>query len=171
VIYYRDPLLDTICDRIVDLDRPAYVKNSELVYVAVNDAYARLFDLNPGDLIGTGRGEYAEVEALLDIEDKERACLVFGEDQRAIHSDPFGRGRFSVELERFTLSDAQTFVYGIFNPQSGTLAATEFAARKHEQPAPKGSALSGELAEYIIDNMVAGICVYDTDNRLIYDNR
>ena len=41
LIYYRDPLLDTISDRIADLDRPAYIKNSELVYVAVNDAYAR----------------------------------------------------------------------------------------------------------------------------------
>ena len=57
LIYYRDPLLDTICDRIADLDRPAYIKNSELVYVAVNDAYARLFNLGPSDLVGTGRGD------------------------------------------------------------------------------------------------------------------
>jgi len=171
VIYYRDPLLDTICDRIADLDRPAYIKNSELVYVAVNEAYARLLNLHPGDLIGTGRGEYAEVEALMDLEDKERACLVFGEDQHAIHSDPFGGGRFGVELERFTLADAQSFVFGVFNPQSVTRAAAEPMAVRQPQVAPKGSALSGELAEYIIDNMVAGICVYDSDNRLIYYNR
>ena len=175
MIYYRDPLLDTICDRIVDLDRPAYIKNSELVYVAVNDAYARLFDLDPSDLIGTGRGEYTEVEALIDFEDKERACLVFGEDQRALHSDPFGSGRFNVELERFTLADAQSFVYGVFNPQPMLRAATEFVAPRHGQTASKpdapGGALSGELAEYIIDNMVAGVCVYDQDNRLIYFNR
>jgi PAS domain S-box-containing protein len=171
VIYYRDPLLDKICDRIADLDRPAYIKNSELVYVAVNDAYARLLNLAPGDLIGTGRDEYAEVEALMDLEDKERACLVFGEDQRAIHSDPFGGGRFSVELERFTLADAQSFVYGVFNPQSVVRAASGTSGVRQEQPGPKGSALSGELAEYIIDNMVAGICVYDSDNRLTYYNR
>ena len=170
LIYYRDPLLDTICGRIADLDRPAYIKNSELVYVAVNEAYARLFDLDPSDLVGTGRGEYAEVEALLDIEDKERACLVFGEDQRASHSDPFGRGRFSVELERFTLADAQSFVYGVFNPQTVTRGAIEHPGLRQGQPAPKVDALSGELAEYIIDNMVAGICVYDRDDRLVYFN-
>ena len=175
LIYYRDPLLDTICDRIADLDRPAYIKNSELVYVAVNDAYARLFNLGPSDLVGTGRGEYAEVEALLDIEDRERACLVFGEDQRASHSDPFGRGRFSVELERFTLADAQSFVYGVFNPQTVPRGAVEHPGCRQDRlgssvAAPVG-ALSGELAEYIIDNMVAGICVYDCDDRLIYFNR
>ena len=174
VIYYRDPLLDTICDRIADLDRPAYIKNSELVYVAVNDAYARLFDLDPSDLIGTGRGEYTEVEAVIDLEDKERACLVFGEDQRALHSDPFGRGRFEVELERFTLADAQSFVYGVFNPQAAVRGAHEVAASRSARnvrpgPAP-GGALPGELAEYILDNMVAGICVYDQDNSLIYFN-
>ena len=101
-----------------------------------------------------GRGEYAEVEALMDLEDKERACLVFGEDQHAIHSDPFGGGRFGVELERFTLADAQSFVFGVFNPQSVTRAAAEPMAVRQPQVAPKGSALSGELAEYIIDNMV-----------------
>jgi PAS domain S-box-containing protein len=174
VIYYRDPLLDTICDRIVDLDRPAYIKNSELVYVAVNDAYARLFDLDPSDLIGTGSGEYAEVEAIIDLSDKERACLVFGEDQRALHSDPFGRGRFSVELERFTLADAQSFVYGVFEPLPAARSAFEDRRDQPERRRPaeptQGGALPGELAEYILDNMVAGICVYDQDNRLIYFN-
>ena len=175
MIYYRDPLLDTICDRIADLDRPAYIKNSELVFVSVNDAFARLFDLDPSDLIGTGRGEYAELEALLDLDDKERACAVFGEDQRAIHSDPFGQGRFSVALERFTLADGQSFVYGVFNPQAmprpgdgGRNAVPDRPAAEAPRPA---SALSGELAEYIIDNMVAGICVYDRDDRLVYFNR
>ncbi|MBX9458459.1 MAG: PAS-domain containing protein [Rhizobium sp.] len=175
MIYYRDPLLDKICDRIADLDRPAYIKNSELVYVAVNDAYARLFNTDPSDLIGTGRGEYVELEALLDIEDKERACLVFGEDQRATHSDPFGGGRFAIELERFTLADAQSFVYGVFNPQASTRQMGELPGRQRVEAAPRpgmrGGALSGDLAEYIIDNMVAGVCVYDQSNRLIYFNR
>jgi len=173
LIYYRDPLLDTICDRISDLDRPAYIKNSELVFVAANPPFARLFNLEPSDLIGTGRGEYSEVEALLDLEDKERACLVFGEDQRAIHSDPFGRGQFAVELERFSLGDGQSFVYGVFNPQSAsrpTVRNAEIDEPSSAVNAQRGS-LSGELAEYIIDHMVAGICVYDQDDRLVYFNR
>ncbi|KAF5886786.1 hypothetical protein FY112_05745, partial [Rhizobium sp. PEPV16] len=34
-------LLELACRRIADLDTPAYVKNSELRYIAVNEAYAR----------------------------------------------------------------------------------------------------------------------------------
>ncbi|MGV3549967.1 response regulator [Rhizobium sp.] len=174
MIYYRDPLLDRICDRIADLDRPAYIKNGTLVYVAVNDAYARLLNLDPSDLIGTGAGEYAEVEAIIDLADKERACLVFGEDQRAIHADPFGGGRFSVEIERFTLADAQSFVYGVFEPLPALRSIPQAATRPMAQApatAAPGGTLPGELAEYILDNMVAGICVYDQDNSLIYFNR
>ncbi|RYE57298.1 MAG: PAS domain-containing protein, partial [Rhizobiaceae bacterium] len=175
MIYYRDPLLDTICDRISDLDRPAYIKNSELVFVAVNDAFARLVNLDPSNLIGTGRGEYTEVEALLDLEDKERACVVFGEDQRAVHADPFGRGHFAVELERFTLGDGQSFVYGVFNPQTALRTAPRGAGQHRDDLSAASHALrgslSGDLAEYIIDHMVAGICVYDQNDRLVYFNR
>ena len=175
MIYYRDPLLDTICDRISDLDRPAYIKNSELVFVAVNQPFARLFNLDPSDLIGTGRGEYSELEALLDVEDKERACLVFGEDQRGVHADPFGRGHFAVELERFTLGDGQSFVYGVFNPHAASRPAARNSGIHRDGPSDAADAvrggLTGELAEYIIDHMVAGICVYDQDDRLVYFNR
>jgi PAS domain S-box-containing protein len=171
LIYYRDPLLDTISDRIADLDRPAYIKNSELVYVAVNDAYARLFNLEPGDLIGTGRGEYAEVEALLDIEDKERACLVFGDDQRALHSDPFGGGRFSVDLERFTLADGQTFVYVVFEPLAGNShGATRVSSAPLSAPASQ-DALSADLGRRIVENLDAGICIFDREDRLSYFNK
>ncbi len=168
-------MLDTICDRVAGLDRPAYIKNSELVYVTANDAYARLFDLGCGDLIGTGRGEYAEIEALLDIEDKERACLVFGEDQRAAHSDPFGRGRFSVEMERFILADGQSFVYCVFNPVPQRDVPRAAPSPPAPLPVPalvQGSEefLSGALAAEVLESLDAGVCIYDADDRLIYFN-
>jgi PAS domain S-box-containing protein len=180
LIYYRDPLLDKICDRILDLPMPAFIKNSELVFVAVNDAFANLFNVQVSDLVGTS-GDTAELEALLDIEDKERACLVFGEEQYAAFADPFGKGRFRVEMERFTLADGQTFLYCIFGDQlSGT-------APHSSQPmtTPKGmrqplalpanrisgaGKLSGELAEHVIESLVGGVCIYDENDRLIYFN-
>ncbi|MDB5553737.1 MAG: histidine kinase [Rhizobium sp.] len=172
-------MLDTICNRISDLDRPAYVKNSERVFVAVNPAFAQLFNLGVSDLIGTGRGEYSEIEALIDLEDKERNCIVFGEDQRALYSDPFGRGRFIAEIERFTLADGQSFLYCVFNPQlSITMpgdgdapASAKLHAVPVSQPAAAKGGLTGELAEYIIDSLVAGICIYDQDDRLVYVNQ
>ena len=158
-------MLDTICDRISDLDRPAYVKNSELVFVAANQALAQLFNLDVSDLVGTGRGEYSEIEALIDLDDKERNCIVFGEDQRALHSDPFGRGRFIVEMERFTLADGQSFLYCVFNPQASITmpgdgdmpAPVKLRTVPPPQPTTAKSELTGEVAEYIIDSLVAGI--------------
>jgi CheY-like chemotaxis protein len=172
VTHHRDPLLDTICDRIADLDRPAYVKTSELAYVAVNDAYARLFHLDASDLIAMGRGETPGGTRSADLTDKERACLVFGEDQHAVHTDPDGAGCYGVELERFTLADAQTFIYGVFNP----IPAREVPQTLPESKAPAGlrgqtGSLPEGMSEYILDNMVAGICVYDADDSLIYFNR
>lgn len=45
-------LLGIACRRIASLDRPAYIKNSELRYVAVNEAYARFFGREISDFIG-----------------------------------------------------------------------------------------------------------------------
>jgi len=45
-------LLELACRRIADLDTPAYVKNSELRYVAVNEAYARFLGREISDFIG-----------------------------------------------------------------------------------------------------------------------
>ncbi|CAN7204421.1 response regulator [Rhizobium sp. LjRoot254] len=180
MIYYRDPLLDTICDRISDLDRPAYVKNSERVFVAANQALAQLFNLNVSDLVGTGPGEYSEIEALIDLEDKERSCIVFGEDQRALHSDPFGKGRFIIEIERFTLADGQSLLYCVFNPQGSITMPGDgdkpAPVKLHVVPPPLApvaamGGLTGELAEHIVDGLVAGICIYDRDDRLVYFNQ
>ncbi len=70
-------LLELACSRIADLDTPAYVENSELRYVAVNEAYAASsagkfqFDghRSPRNSRSSGREER---------EDKERRALVFG---------------------------------------------------------------------------------------------
>ncbi|MFM2281372.1 MAG: hypothetical protein RLZZ444_3603, partial [Pseudomonadota bacterium] len=118
MIYYRDPLLEKICDRINGLPTPAFIKNSELVYVAVNQAFADLFNGTISDFVGTSSSDHEEIEALLGLYDRERACIVFGEDQSGHYADPYGRGRYRIELERFTLADGQTYLYCIFGDLS-----------------------------------------------------
>jgi PAS domain S-box-containing protein len=166
LIYYRDPLLEKICDRIFDLSTPAFIKNSGLVFVAVNDAFANLFNCQPSDLVGT-TGDGFQLEVLFDFDEKERACLVFGEDQRATFSDPFGKGRFRVEMERFTLADGQTFLYCIF----GDLASTS------ELPAPLANDVVVPVSDAhvsevkgLLGAMDIGVSVWDADNRLTYFN-
>lgn len=178
MIYYRDPLLDKICDRIVDLAEPAFIKNSELVYVAVNDAYAQLFNASISDLIGTGRGDHDEIEALLHIEDKERACLVFGEEQASNFSHPFGKGRFRIELERFTLADGQTFLYGVFAAQKmapvETVQApqvTQHSAKAaHVSANTSGGELDKQQLELLTEELDVGLCIWSKDHKLVYFN-
>jgi PAS domain S-box-containing protein len=173
LIYYRDPLLDKICDRILDLSVPAFIKNSELVFVAVNDAFAHLFNLEVSDLVGTS-GDSAELQALLDIEDKERACLVFGEEQYASFADPFGKGRFRVEMERFTLADGQTFLYCIFGdlrtPDGPGANRSDEPAAPAQPPQSQTGAIEGQQVEHLIDVMDVGVCIWDADDKLTYFN-
>jgi PAS domain S-box-containing protein len=180
LIYYRDPLLDKISDRILALSEPAFIKNSERVFVACNDAFAGLFNLSVSDLVGTA-GDHVELQALLDIEDKERACLVFGEDQVASFSHPFGSGRFRIELERFTLADGQTFLYCVFNRQKRqderepTLDASAPPEQGAAEPAPAPApSVHGTMfqqhIEHLLEVMGVGICIFDRDKRLIYFN-
>jgi len=177
LIYYRDPLLDKICDRIFGLAEPAFIKNSALVYVAVNDAYAQLFNASVSDLVGTGRGDHEEIEAVLGIEDKERACLVFGEEQAAAFSHPFGKGQFRVELERFTLADSQTFLYGVFAPlkvpEKAAVAEAPAAPQPTGVPNPvtmPGGDLDKQQLEQLTDELDVGLCIWSADQKLVFFN-
>ena len=177
LIYYRDPLLDKICDRIFDLAEPAFIKNSELVYVAVNDAYAQLFNASVSDLVGTGRGDHEDIEVALGIEDKERACLVFGEEQVAPFSHPFGKGRFLIELERFTLADGQTFLYGVFSAQTATVAdihpapaAVPTSALLANVSPAFGGELDKQQLEQLTEELDVGLCIWDKNLKLVYFN-
>jgi PAS domain S-box-containing protein len=179
LIYYRDPLLDKICDRILGLAEPAFIKNSELVYVAVNDAYAHLFNTSATQLIGTGRGDHEEIEHLLHIEDKERSCLVFGDEQVSQFAHPFGKGRFSIELERFTLADGQSFLYGVFAPQAQVSAdAVKAMQAISQQPAEnlvefqrhQGGDLTRQQFDQLTEELDVGLCIWDKDYKLTYFN-
>jgi PAS domain S-box-containing protein len=177
LIYYRDPLLEKICERINALDCPAYVKNSGLVYVQANVAFASLFNANVDALIGTATEEHEDIAVALNNGDKERACLVFGEDQASLFADPFGKGRYRIEMERFTLADGQTYLYCVMypvahanpSPQLVHLQDQEFASRLVEEVNDQ-NVLDKTLIQMIVDTFDIGVCVYDRDNRLTYFN-
>ena len=97
-------LLELACRRIADLDTPAYVKNSELRYVAVNEAYARFFGREISDFIGRRSREILDRPEEAEREDRERRALVFGTEETAICFDPAGFGRERVQIESFSPS-------------------------------------------------------------------
>jgi signal transduction histidine kinase/DNA-binding response OmpR family regulator len=107
-------LLDIACRRIAHLDRPAYIKNSELRYVAVNDAYARFFGHDVSDFIGNRSHDLLDAGESADREDRERRALVFGSEEVALCFDGSGRQRSRIQIESFAPSEDRVYIFGVF---------------------------------------------------------
>ncbi|SCB26825.1 response regulator [Rhizobium multihospitium] len=107
-------LLDIACRRIASLDRPAYIKNSELRYVAVNDAYARFFGHDISDFIGNRSHDLLDAGESADREDRERRALVFGSEEVALCFDGSGRQRSRIQIESFSPSEDRVYIFGVF---------------------------------------------------------
>lgn len=179
----QDELLAAACARVREHPHPAYVKSSELRYLAVNDAYARLFDHSPAQMIGLRSDEIGETPGHGDRDDPERRCLIFGNTERARYVHPFGGGSFDIALRRERISQTLSILVGLFTPVIDTLAAVAPApanrngdlSRATEVVSPGAGdplyAPSADCLEEALDVMGAGIAVFGADNRLSYANR
>jgi signal transduction histidine kinase/CheY-like chemotaxis protein len=107
-------LLNMACRRIADLDQPAYVKNSDLRYIAVNEAYARFFGREVADFIGNRSRDLFDSSEEIGREDKERRALVFGGEETALCFSPGGVVRSHVQIESFSPAEDRLYVFGMF---------------------------------------------------------
>jgi PAS domain S-box-containing protein len=157
-------LLELACRRIADLDSPAYVKNSELRYVAVNQPYADFFGQEISDFIGRRSRELFDRPEEQDREDKERRALVFGTEESAICFDAAGIDHDRVRIESFAPSGDRIYVLGLFE--------TERRERLHLRPmAPSTQAGTDiDLLRDIIEALPVAAFARDEDHRLIYGN-
>lgn len=124
---FTGELLELACRRIADLDTPAYVKNSELRYVAVNEAYARFFGREISDFIGRRSRELFDRPEEEEREDRERRALVFGTEESAISFDAAGISHERVLIESFSPSQDRAYVLGIFDAREPRRAIPEVA--------------------------------------------
>jgi PAS domain S-box-containing protein len=118
-------LLELACRRIADLDTPAYVKNSELRYVAVNEAYAHFFGREISDFIGRRSRELFDRPEEEEREDRERRALVFGTEESAIAFDAAGLSHERVLIESFSPSQDRAYILGIFDAREARRAIPE----------------------------------------------
>ncbi|MEZ2130435.1 MULTISPECIES: response regulator [unclassified Sinorhizobium] len=159
------------CRRITDLDRPAYVKNSELRYVAVNDAYARFFARDVSDFIGRRSLDVLERPEEEEREDKERRALVFGSEETAICFNLAGDRHFRVHIESFMPSENRAYVLGLFEEAPAEPRAAESQRKNVDSIRDDGaSGLPANLAEGALEFLDVGVCIYNADNDLIYAN-
>lgn len=157
-------LLEIACRRIANLDRPAYIKNSELRYVAVNEAYARFFEHDISDFIGNRSHDLLDAGESDDREDRERRALVFGSEEMALCFDAAGRQRSRIQIESFSPSEDRLYVFGLF---LDTLAAPRDAS------AASGASEKADTVDFfrtVLEDLPVATFVRDASHQLIYSN-
>lgn len=161
-------LLELACRRIADLDQPAYVKNSDLRYVAVNRAYARFFQRDISDFIGNRSRDLFDSGEEVDREDKERRVLVFGSEETALCFDPAGRVRSRVQIESFSPAEDRLYVFGIFLDAPAVPSVTP--SEVGEGGISGGDVDEAGLYRSILQDLPVASFVRDASHRLIYSN-
>ena len=173
----QDELLVAAFARVREHPHPAYVKSSELRYLAVNEAYARLFGHAPAEMIGLRSDETGEAPGHGDRDDPERRCLIFGNAERARYIHPFGGGVFDIALKRERISPTLSILVGLFTPSVEALATTVRAAANgngDDGERETGRSLQPQAHAHVegaLDAVGAGVAVFSADNRLSYANR
>ena len=124
--------LEKACAAVGRDRNPAYVKDSELRYVAVNEAYAALWDTAAANLIGAKSHHHFDAAEQNDRDEKERRSLVFGKDQTALFAHPLKEGRYRIRIRRERHADGKPFIIGHFEPIAGVRFETGEIATAHE---------------------------------------
>ena len=154
VVERQDELLAAVSARIREHPHPAYAKTSDLRYLAVNAAYARLFGREPEEMIGL-----CDPAGSDDVDERERRCLIFGGDEEARYVHPEA-GCFDVRLRRERLSGDCTVL-------TGWLAPAAANANRHED----ASAQEISLYRALLDELPVASFVRDGQQRLVFANR
>ncbi|MFN3634454.1 MAG: response regulator [Rhizobium rhizophilum] len=154
-------MLELVRDKIAALDLPSYVKDSELRYVAVNPAFARLHNLAPESFIGRSDREIfgADLDGYRD--DRERRVLVFGEEE-ALQLRLFPDGPVRIlRIERFFDDDDRMYLFGFMD--QGVSAVSSPTAVAAALP-------SAALFQAVLEQYPLATYVRSADHRLLFAN-
>ena len=117
--YDKNNALEEACAALGRDPNPAYVKDSELRYVAVNDAYASLWEISPSALVGQKSHQHFETSEHDDRDEKERRSLVFGKEQLAHFTHPLNNQCYRIRIDRLRDQEGKPFICGQFERISG----------------------------------------------------
>ncbi|MBX5093275.1 response regulator [Rhizobium lentis] len=163
-------ILELACRRIADLDTPAYVKNSELRYVAVNKAYADFFGREISDFIGRRSRELFDRPEEEDREDRERRALVFGTEESAICFDADSRRHERVQIESFSPSSERIYVLGIFEARERSAIADRGVTGNSKTVNDSGIAADFAEVREALEKLEHPIGIFAADGRPLVVN-
>ena len=151
-------LAEAVIDGIKD---PIFVKDSELRFVFVNEAFSSLFRCRPQDMLGRAYREFVDTADAKRFEATEREVLATGElfevEQNFEHK---GRTRTRiVRKTRISLDGDRHYVAGFL------FDVTEIKSRENEAEEARR-----RLAD-VLEFLPAGVIIYDRDDRFVLANR
>lgn len=159
------------------LDLPACIKDSQLRYVCVNDAYARFAGRSRQDFTGKTSRQLHGMADEWDRDDKERRCLVFATDETLKYAGFRPDESPTIKCERFETEDGSLFLFEVFeampparhneetstSPKPDVLPILLAQASASENPQPN--------AQSILDSLPVGIMLVGPDLTIEYANR
>ncbi|MCT7377317.1 response regulator [Chelativorans sp. EGI FJ00035] len=143
------------------LPSPIFVKDSNLDFVLVNKAFAKLFDTEPRNMIGKKGGDYVQHADAALFEETERRVLETGEDYQAqedFEVRGIGRSRI-VRKNRVRLPSGKDYV-----------ACTIFDVSDLKQREVDAEEARAQLA-HVLETLPAGVVIYDRDDRFVLANQ
>ncbi|WP_080835635.1 PAS domain-containing hybrid sensor histidine kinase/response regulator [Agrobacterium genomosp. 13] len=155
-------LLEKAYRAVAALDLPACIKDSELRYLMVNSAYARVMGRPAAAFPGHTSFSLSADIYDAEREDRERRSLVFATDEVISCHGAASSGPHRLRCERFIGDDGNLFLFEVFEEMPSAIV--------EGFPGGGGSAFDLLFGSGVIDLIDAGIVIYDRDNRLIYCN-
>ena len=160
------------------LDLPACIKDSQLRYVCVNDAYARFAGRSRQDFTGKTSRQLHGMADDGDRDDKERRCLVFATDE-TLKCAGFSPGEApAIKCERFETEDGSLFLFEVFEAMPAARHSNETISTSPKPdvlPIPlaqaSGAGNPQPDAQSILDSLPVGIMLVGPDLTIEYANR
>lgn len=147
-------LSEAVVNRVSD---PLFVKDANLEFVIVNEAFASIFDLKPEDMIGRKGGDFVTDDEAKHFEETERAVLETGEPYEVEEDFDFKgapRSRI-VRKARVRLPGGKDYI------ACRVFDITDIRRRERESLEAK------KQLESVIDALPAGVIIYDRDDRFV----
>jgi PAS domain S-box-containing protein len=147
-----------VLDKLPD---PVFVKDAELRFVLVNDAFAKIWNTTPEQMVGKRAGDFTDPEQAAAFEASERRVIETGEMFEAEEDFEWrgmGRSRI-VRKARVTLPGGKRFM------ACAVFDVSEMRRREREAEDARK-----RLAE-VIESLPAGVIIYDEDDRFVLANR
>jgi PAS domain S-box-containing protein len=162
-------LLQRACERINDLNVPAFIKDGALRYVAVNDAFARLHGAERHQFVGRLSQEFGLRIEEEDCHERQRRTLVFGSDEIASVRDRSGRILHDIRIERFISEDDKAYLFAVFEEGEAKVAPVTARAEGGLREF-SDAGVNLDMLGSALDLLDAGIGIFSETNQLLYFN-